>query len=52
MDSSDEDQREPHRLHPHQPVSLDQLKELGVFHWRVKSSLSSFLSFIHSALSL
>uniref|UniRef100_A0A3P9KXM1 Acireductone dioxygenase n=1 Tax=Oryzias latipes TaxID=8090 RepID=A0A3P9KXM1_ORYLA len=35
MDSSDEDQREPHRLHPHQPVSLDQLKELGVFHWRL-----------------
>lgn len=41
MDSSDEDQRKPHRLRPHQPVSLDELKKLGVFHWRVKSALSS-----------
>uniref|UniRef100_A0A3B3BBN2 Acireductone dioxygenase n=1 Tax=Oryzias melastigma TaxID=30732 RepID=A0A3B3BBN2_ORYME len=35
MDSSDEDQRKPHRLRPHQPVSLDELKKLGVFHWRL-----------------
>lgn len=35
MDGSEEDQRRPHRLEPHQPVSLEQLKELGVFYWQV-----------------
>lgn len=35
MDSSTEDQRKPHRLVPNQPVSLEDLKELGVFHWKV-----------------
>lgn len=35
MDDSEEDQREPHRLVPNQPVSPDRLRELGVFHWKV-----------------
>lgn len=35
MDGSEEDQRRPHRLEPHQPVSLEQLKELGVLYWQV-----------------
>lgn len=35
MDGSEEDQSWPHRLEPHQPVSLEQLKELGVFYWQV-----------------
>ncbi|XP_068136447.1 acireductone dioxygenase [Hyperolius riggenbachi] len=30
MDDSDEDQRKPHRLQPDQPVSAEQLQELGV----------------------
>ncbi|XP_053565701.1 acireductone dioxygenase [Bombina bombina] len=30
MDSSDEDQRKPHQLQPQQPVSVQQLDELGV----------------------
>lgn len=36
IDTSDEDQRKPHRLNPNEPVSLDELKKLGVFHWKVK----------------
>ncbi|RVE66338.1 hypothetical protein OJAV_G00106550 [Oryzias javanicus] len=35
MDSSDDDQRKPHRLRPHQPVSSEELQKLGVFHWRL-----------------
>ncbi|XP_031570315.1 1,2-dihydroxy-3-keto-5-methylthiopentene dioxygenase-like [Actinia tenebrosa] len=35
MDSSDEDQRLPHQLDPPQPVSLDQLKQLGVLYWKL-----------------
>ncbi|XP_044022379.1 1,2-dihydroxy-3-keto-5-methylthiopentene dioxygenase isoform X2 [Siniperca chuatsi] len=34
MDSCDEDQRKPHRLNPNQPVSVDELKKLGVFYWK------------------
>ncbi|KAG7256088.1 hypothetical protein CRUP_032724 [Coryphaenoides rupestris] len=30
----EEDQRLPHRLEPNQPVSLDALRTLGVFHWK------------------
>lgn len=41
MDSSDEDQRKPHRLTPNQPVSLDQLEPLGVFYWKVTGQLLS-----------
>ena len=36
MDTSVEDQKKPHRLNPNEPVSLDELKKLGVFHWKVK----------------
>lgn len=35
IDSSDEDQRKPHRLNPNQPVSLEELKKIGVLHWKV-----------------
>lgn len=35
MDSSGEDQRKPHKHEPNQPVSLEDLKKLGVFHWKV-----------------
>ncbi|KAM7174123.1 acireductone dioxygenase [Macrochelys suwanniensis] len=35
MDESGEDQRAPHRQEPHQPVSLGQLRRLGVFHWKL-----------------
>eukprot|EP00064_Thunnus_orientalis_P009094 superscaffoldBa00001135_g9117 len=34
IDSSDEDQRKPHRLNPNQPVSLEELKKIGVLHWK------------------
>lgn len=39
MDSSEDDQRKPHRLSPNQPVSLDHLKTLGVFYWKVTLTL-------------
>lgn len=39
MDDSDEDQRKPHRLNPNQPVSLDQLKKLGVFYWKLNADI-------------
>lgn len=39
MDGSEEDQRRPHRLEPHQPVSLEQLKELGVFYWQLNADI-------------
>lgn len=35
LDNSEEDQRKPHRRNPNQPVSVDQLKTLGVFYWKV-----------------
>lgn len=35
MDNSDADQRLPHKREPHEPVSLDELKELGVLYWCV-----------------
>lgn len=44
MDSSDEDQRKPHRLTPNQPVSLDELKTLGVFYWKVTAQLTANLA--------
>lgn len=40
MDSSDEDQRKPHRMNPNQPVSLNELKKLGVFYWKVSHNLN------------
>lgn len=39
MDSSDEDQRKPHRLNPNQPVSLEDLKKLGVFYWKLNADI-------------
>jgi len=39
MDSSDEDPKKPHRLEPNQSVSLDQLKELGVFSWKLNADI-------------
>lgn len=39
IDASDEDQRKPHRLEPNQPVSLEELKRLGVFHWKLNADL-------------
>lgn len=35
MDSTEEDQRLPHRLDPNQPASLAKLAELGVLYWRL-----------------
>lgn len=35
MDESQEDQRAPHRLRPNRPVSLPQLRRLGVAYRRV-----------------
>ncbi|XP_007574856.1 acireductone dioxygenase [Poecilia latipinna] len=37
MDGSDEDQRKPHRLNPNQSVSLDELRKLGVFYWKLNA---------------
>ncbi|XP_075996523.1 acireductone dioxygenase [Genypterus blacodes] len=39
MDSSDEDQRSPHRMSPNQPVSLEDMKKLGVFHWKLNADI-------------
>ena len=35
MDSSDEDQRLPHQLEPPQPVSLEQLADIGVLYFNI-----------------
>ncbi|XP_060090420.1 acireductone dioxygenase [Heteronotia binoei] len=35
MDESPEDQRKPHRQEPNQPASLEQLRQLGVFYWKL-----------------
>ncbi|XP_056420081.1 acireductone dioxygenase [Hyla sarda] len=35
MDDSEEDQRKPHQLQPNQPVSLDELRPLGVHYFRL-----------------
>lgn len=40
LDSSDEDQRKPHRMNPNQPVALEELKKLGVFYWKVTGTLT------------
>ncbi|CAJ1074149.1 %2C2-dihydroxy-3-keto-5-methylthiopentene dioxygenase [Xyrichtys novacula] len=37
MDSSDKDPSKPHRLEPNQPVSMDQLKKLGVRTWKLNA---------------
>lgn len=35
LDRSEDDQRKPHRQNPNRPVSVEQLKALGVFYWKV-----------------
>lgn len=35
LDNIKDDQRKPHRQTPNQAVSLEQLKTLGVFYWKV-----------------
>lgn len=35
INESDADQRLPHKCDPNKPVSLKELKHLGVFHWTV-----------------
>ncbi|CAG9461777.1 unnamed protein product [Pedinophyceae sp. YPF-701] len=35
MDSSDEDQRQPHRLTPNKPCPPETLRDLGVLFWRL-----------------
>ncbi|XP_027856029.1 acireductone dioxygenase isoform X1 [Xiphophorus couchianus] len=37
MNCSDEDQRKPHRLNPNRSVSLDELRKLGVFYWKLNA---------------
>ncbi|KAK7904606.1 hypothetical protein WMY93_017213 [Mugilogobius chulae] len=39
MDSSEDDQRKPHKLEPNKPVSLEDLQKLGVFHWKLNADL-------------
>lgn len=35
MDDSDADQRLPHRKEPNEPVGLEELRALGVAHWKL-----------------
>lgn len=39
LDDHEDDQRKPHRQSPNRPVSLEQLKTLGVFYWKVTGLL-------------
>ncbi|EDL36952.1 acireductone dioxygenase 1, isoform CRA_b [Mus musculus] len=36
MDESTADPRKPHRAQPDRPVSLEQLRTLGVLYWKIK----------------
>lgn len=38
-EESREDQRLPHRLSPNQPVSVQQLQHIGVFHWKLNADI-------------
>lgn len=38
MDESADDPRLPHRLEPARPVSLEQLRRLGVLYWKVRAA--------------
>ncbi|XP_056332906.1 acireductone dioxygenase [Danio aesculapii] len=38
-EESGEDQRLPHRLSPNQPVSVQQLEHIGVFHWKLNADI-------------
>lgn len=48
MDESSEDQRLPHKLHPNQPVSPQELHDIGVCHWKVRQTLSCGLMMVLS----
>eukprot|EP01026_Neomeris_dumetosa_P065585 TRINITY_DN6299_c1_g1_i1.p1 TRINITY_DN6299_c1_g1~~TRINITY_DN6299_c1_g1_i1.p1 ORF type:complete len:200 (+),score=22.24 TRINITY_DN6299_c1_g1_i1:68-667(+) len=37
MDSSDEDQRLPHRQEPNKPCSVKELRQLGVLSWKLEA---------------
>uniref|UniRef100_A0A0E9X3W1 Acireductone dioxygenase n=1 Tax=Anguilla anguilla TaxID=7936 RepID=A0A0E9X3W1_ANGAN len=39
LDESDEDQRLPHKCNPNKPVSLEELKQLGVLHWKLNADI-------------
>ncbi|XP_067312319.1 acireductone dioxygenase [Pseudorasbora parva] len=39
MDESSEDQRLPHTLSPNQPVTLAQLQQIGVYHWKLNADI-------------
>ncbi|XP_046893061.1 1,2-dihydroxy-3-keto-5-methylthiopentene dioxygenase isoform X1 [Hypomesus transpacificus] len=39
IDDSDEDQRMPHKLNPNQPVSLEDLQKLGIFHFKLNADI-------------
>ncbi|KAK3537735.1 hypothetical protein QTP70_017875 [Hemibagrus guttatus] len=39
MDESTEDPRLPHKLHPNQPVSLHQLRDIGVCSWKLNADI-------------
>ncbi|XP_066531074.1 acireductone dioxygenase [Hoplias malabaricus] len=39
MDDSSEDKRLPHKLTPNEPVTLEELQKLGVFHWKLNADI-------------
>ncbi|TWW71636.1 acireductone dioxygenase [Takifugu flavidus] len=39
LDDSEDDQRKPHRQNPNRAVSLEQLKTLGVFYWKLNADI-------------
>ncbi|XP_006626443.1 acireductone dioxygenase [Lepisosteus oculatus] len=39
MDKSSEDKRKPHKLDPNQPVTLDELKKIGVYYWKLNADM-------------
>ncbi|KAG7328529.1 hypothetical protein KOW79_008473 [Hemibagrus wyckioides] len=39
MDESTEDSRLPHKLHPNQPVSLQELRDIGVCYWKLNADI-------------
>ncbi|KAJ3330814.1 1,2-dihydroxy-3-keto-5-methylthiopentene dioxygenase [Blyttiomyces sp. JEL0837] len=43
FNETDEDQRELHQFSPNQPVTLEQLAELGVLHWHIDVEEEKYL---------
>ncbi|TSM77390.1 1,2-dihydroxy-3-keto-5-methylthiopentene dioxygenase [Bagarius yarrelli] len=39
MDESTEDPRQCHKLNPNQPVSLQELRDIGVCYWKLKADI-------------